>query len=312
MNIAPFAESTINLVAEINYGLDAQHAVYLRKYAGGEAVKEYREHWQYFRPVLRGIGVYSLGLVTLSKSDMSGKERAQEMADFLERLFADALVTSRSRLSLSPERLREILANIRGQKTLLDALGAAQPIVNEVARFSGEYLDIIKDSQDRTQAWLLGQIEADHEMVLAFNDRARQAQARYLYQLTRLSDYRQGRDDQALTELLESDRELHQMVPDAARVQPDDLQAMEDRLVARLTRTQELKEHIAFDIDSYARMTGELDELVRAANNNLRRTRLTIHVWAGAHRRLAAGITNPAKINMMSVAKQAMDIALPF
>jgi hypothetical protein len=312
VDITPFAENTINLVAEINYGMDANQAVYLRRYAGGEPVAEYSTHWEYFRPVLRNIGIYSLALVTLQRSNISGNEKAVQLADLLDRMFEDALVSGRSGYNLTPDQLRGVLADIRTQKTLLDALTAAQPIVDEVARFSGEYLDVIKASQDRTEAWLVQQVDKDFEAVLAFEERAKWAQNRFLGSLALLGDYRQGRDQEALTELVQTDAELGEIVPDPSRVQASDLQAIEDRLVYRLARTQELKEQIKFDLDTYRNMTVELDKLVQDANNNLRRTRLTIFVWAAAHRRLAAGITDPAKIDLMGVAKRALDIAVPF
>jgi hypothetical protein len=169
LDITPFAESTINLVAELNYGLEANQAHYLRRYAHGELVAEYRAHWDYFRPVLRGIGVYSLALVTLHRSDQSGTERAQQLADFLERMFADELVSGSSDLNMTSDRVREILADVRAQESLVDGLNAAQPIVDEVARFSGEYLDVIKDSQHRLQAWVIQQIDEDYATLLALN-----------------------------------------------------------------------------------------------------------------------------------------------
>mgnify|MGYP000155046284 FL=1 len=181
-----------------------------------------------------------------------------------------------------------------------------------MARFSGEYLDIILASQDQVEAWLIEQIDQDYADVLAFSERAVVAQNRYLGNLATLSDYRQGRDPEGLRRLLEADVELREIVPlGTETVDAATLQALEDRLVIRLTRTQELKENLAFDLDTYNKKNIELDELVLQASNNIKRTRLTIQIWAGAHRRLAAGITDPAKIDMMDVAKKALNAALP-
>ena len=312
LDVTPFAESTINLVAEISYGLDATHAVHLRRYRGGEPVAEYRAHWDFFKPVLRGIGIYSLGLVTISRSNITEKERAEQLADFLDRMFARRPADGQSNFALPRERIDEILADIRAQETFLDALGAAQPFVDEVARFSGEYLDIILASQDQVEAWLIKEIDQDYADIIAFSERAVVAQNRYLGNLATLSDYRQGRDPDGLRRLLEEDLELREIVPVGTEtIDAATLQALEDRLVIRLARTQELKENLAFDLDTYNKKNIELDELVLQASNNIKRTRLTIQIWAGAHRRLAAGITDPAKIDMMNVAKKALNAALP-
>lgn len=312
LNVTPFAENTINLVADISYGLDATHAVHLRRYRGGEGIAEYREHWKFFKPVLRGIGIYSLGLVTISRSNISEEQRAEQLAEFLDRMFARRLADGRSDFALPRERVDEILADIRAQKTFLDALGAAQPFVDEVARFSGEYLDRILASQDEVEGWLIEQIEHDFVDVIDLSERAVTAQNRFLRSLALLSDYRQGRDPDALRRLLEEDVELQEIVPVGTEtVDAQTLQALEDRLMTRLARTQKIKEQMAFDLDTYQQMNIELDELVLQATNNIKRTRLTILIWAGAHRRLAAGITDPAKIDMMGVAKKALDAAMP-
>lgn len=311
LDVKPFAESTINLVAEVNYGLESQDAVYLRRYAHGEQVAAYRARWDYYRPILRGVGIYSLGLVSLSRSNVSGKEQAGHVADLLERIFQDALRSGNRRLALTNEQLDTIFADIREQKSLLGALGAAQPIVDEVARFSGEYLDEIKDAQDELQAWLSEQVDADYATLLAFEERAKSGQRRHLRNLARLSDERQLGVEGGLDELFRTDVELKGLVDDPSAVRPEELQLLENRLVERLALIQEIKEQFAFDLETYYQTTRELDQLVKGANDNLRRTRLTIFVWAGAHRQLAAGITNPAKVDLMGVAKKALDAALP-
>ena len=68
---------------------------------------------------------------------------------------------------------------------------------------------------------------------------------------------------------------------------------------------------MAHDIDTYEILTHELFDAAKAADDNLRRTRVTVFVWSSAHRRLGAGITDPAKINMMDIAKKAMNAAIP-
>ena len=165
LDVTPFAENTINMVAEISYGLDTNSAVYLRRYRGGDTAKAYRAHWEYFRPILRGIGIYSLGLVTISRSNITEKEKAEQLAEFMDRLFARNLAAKENRLSLSPERMNEIIADVREQKSFLDALGAAQPVIDEVARFSGDYLDLILTSQDEVQDWLINTIDEHDDAV---------------------------------------------------------------------------------------------------------------------------------------------------
>ena len=79
-----------------------------------------------------------------------------------------------------------------------------------------------------------------------------------------------------------------------------------------LEEIRKMKEQISDDMAEARAMVGELDDVVQAATNNLMRTRATIWVWSRAHSRLAQGITDPAKVDMMGIAQKAIMAAMPF
>jgi hypothetical protein len=64
-------------------------------------------------------------------------------------------------------------------------------------------------------------------------------------------------------------------------------------------------------LELYRNKVYELDELARLASENLTKTRITVIVWSRTHRGLAQGITDPAKFDVMGIAKQALSSALP-
>lgn len=97
-----------------------------------------------------------------------------------------------------------------------------------------------------------------------------------------------------------------------ARLTAEQMQSIEDRLVYRLGEQREMKSQIADDIETFHLQVREMDQLVMSASQNLIRTRATIWIWSRAHARLAGGVTDPAKIDMVGIAKQALEAAMPF
>lgn len=311
IDMAPFAENTISLVAEISYGLNHKNSAYLGKYADGPPIVEYREHWLRMRSVLRGVATYSLALVTISKSNLTEEERLEQLATFLDRMFRPVVQEPVHEFSIGPEELDRILADIRDRKNFLDGIGSAQPLIDEVANYSGAYLDIIKDSEQAAAAWLLEQITRDNADVVGFDELLREAQARSFRSLVVLAKYRQSQDEADVERLRVNDPQLEQFMPDRNQLSADEIKEVEDRLVFRLSELRDLKAQIAVDIEKYDMMVRELDGLVTAASQNLVRTRATIWVWSRTHARLAAGITDPAEVDIMGIAKRALNAALP-
>jgi len=310
--MAPFAEHTISLVADISYGLNRQHAVHLRKYLDDPAVVDYQERWDSMRTVLRGVAAYSLAIVTVSKSDLSEKEKVAQLANFLDQLkkpVADAPV-----LEYQPTRdeLEHILANIREQSNLLDGLDAAQPIVEWVAWYAGVELDSLKVISNELWDHFLERIEADFAGVVEFNDMVRDAQVMTLRSAMLLSKHRGTGDPEYVAQIRETDLSLKPYLPEGNVLTLEELERAENRLTFRLAEYRETQQLLAHDLETYNNMIRELDVLVNDNSALLMKTRATIWIWSRAHARLAAGITDPAKVDIMGIAKRAMDAAMPF
>ena len=58
------------------------------------------------------------------------------------------------------------------------------------------------------------------------------------------------------------------------------------------------------------KQVAELNELVDLGNKVLRKTKLAIIVWGRVHRQMAAGVTDPAKIDVFGMLKKAADTAI--
>mgnify|MGYP001470778656 CR=1 FL=1 len=131
-DISPFANSMISVAGDIQYSLLQYQLIAVRKYAKGPAVENFQAHRNKLRKLIQGIIAYSIELVTISESNSSESEKAKALANYLESLENPALEKPLPSLDIRREQLDTIIANVRSQKNFLDALGTAQPLIDEV------------------------------------------------------------------------------------------------------------------------------------------------------------------------------------
>ena len=133
VNLAPFADYTISMLAEADYGFTKDEVYYTRDYLSGqtELEKEYlglSSQVEYVGDMLLD---YSVGLVTLSESGLSEPEMVARYLKFIKSL--EKVIIENT--DLSQEDFNEIVDNIAQQQKLLPALNAAQPLVNAGSRY---------------------------------------------------------------------------------------------------------------------------------------------------------------------------------
>jgi hypothetical protein len=259
--------------------------------------------------VIRGIVGYSIQLVTISESRITEQEKAGALADYLDDLLRPVLAAPRPDLHLTEEEFDEILARVREQKKFLEALNAAQPIIDEIARASTDLLDNVQSRAMAAGEEVDDAIEREHNEVRRINTLLREAQLWTFNSLIHLGNYRTG-DKSALDSLFAREPSLYEQVSDPANVTKADLQAIEKRLLFKLSEVRNLKDQIEPELELYRNQQQELDDLVDAALGAIKKARVSIVVWSRVHRRMAAGITDPSKINMFGITKKVVDAAL--
>jgi hypothetical protein len=155
-----FAEDMIAVAGEIQYGLGQQRAGSLREYIDIPEMVPLRIEAERAKQLVRGVITYSIQLVTVGDSNKPEREKAKALAEYLEGVLPVVLEGPGPTLNLTPTRVDTILANIRAQKKYLDAIGAAQPVVDEVAIASGEIFDNLKAAMDAAILAVRNRIEA--------------------------------------------------------------------------------------------------------------------------------------------------------
>jgi len=314
LDLAPFAENTISLATEIDYGVtESSNFVNLRVIWNDPVLAAHRMEWEKIRALLKGVVAYSVELTTLGNSTLDGPERARALADFLEPLARPVLESDRNaiaRLGITPAKMDSVLLDIRGQKDLLGALGAAQPIIDEVARVSDDIFDEVDASLDRTTVALVARLDQINRNAVYFQKVVDEDQYSILQRFLYLDEYRNNNDISAADSLFMEDPQLLELVKDPKNLTLDELSKIEDRLLLKMNAIDAFSKQIQPDIDRYHAQQIELAGLYVKASNQLKRARTTMIVWSRAHRNLAQGITDPARIDLFDITKKALKTAL--
>ncbi len=310
LNLSPFAEDMIAVAGDIQYGLGQTYSVYLRGYSETPEAARMSAMAIKIRAIIRGAISYALEVVSLADSRMSGLERTQSLGDKIEELMRPVVAPPAQALNISPAELDTILADVRGQKNLIDGLSAAQPIINEIARVSGEIFEDTKRALDAAADATQRRIEANVAPVMARDTMLRNYQLMGTSAIDLVARYRHG-DLAAMDSLVV----LIPSVADVASTEDGltvaELHAIEDRLIFALETISNVRIQLAPDIELYWKQQAELEELVAAFNAALRQARVAIIAWSRAHQRLASGITDPAEIDIFGIAKKAAGSYLP-
>ena len=311
LDLAPFAERTVSLAADIEYGMTkGSKAHYLRKYKSDPIVLEHNETWMQVRRMLRGIVAYSVEISTLGASSLPSAERNERFATFLDRLIRPVLTDPHPAIRFTVQDLDTMLAAILEQKTFLDALREAQPFIDEIARLADLLFDRTQDELDLVADHLRDRIEEDNAGPVTTWDILIEAQNRLFASMMMIREYKIGRDPAVLAALYENEVDYPEWSANPDAPTTDELNQMGNDIADKLKFGVDLKELLRPDLEIYANQQRELDKIYSGAQIQLKKARVTIMIWAKAHRNLAEGVSDAAKIDIFDVTKKAIGTVL--
>ncbi len=310
IDLTPFAENMIEMAADIQYGLAQENVVYLRNYMNIPEIRELDIYLTKMRAVMRGSIAYSIEIVTLSSSTLSGPERCEALADYLDGLLRPVLEAPVPPLHFTIGQLDTMLYNCRQQGNLLDGLSTTQPIVNEIARLTSETLDNANLAVNAANKMIADSLEKRNETLLQGINTIRNYQLNAIASVPYIAKHRRGVPN-AFDTLLAMQPSLLEVVSSQHNPTNEDLIAAEQRLIYLMKTLQELRAQMMPDLELYWKQHSELEELTKAYKAALRKAQVAMIAWSRAHQRLAAGITDPAKIDVLGLAKKAAKSAGP-
>lgn len=310
VNLAPFAENAVSIVSEVEYGLSQARAIHVRPFIGGPASQAYRDQWVKMGRFLKGIVAYSVQIVTISQSDMSDSKRAGKLADYLESLTTAIFADPSLGFRISRADFNSIVENIRAQDDYFKAMNAAQPVVDEVSRMAEVVLSDLKVAQDEARLEVATRIEADHAPVLKYEDELKEGVDRTLQSAVYLSRWRSGEKSME-DSLLQQDPALRELLKPGQAMSFEIAGKISTLLRNRLEGGKLIQEYLFPELEQYQTEMMELDDLIAIADRGLKQSKAAIVVWRRAHQTMAAGITEPAAIDLFGIAKAAIKKVAP-
>jgi hypothetical protein len=309
-NLTPFAEQTVTMAGKVNQGFASVRSIYIRSEASqSPEVEELRGMVEIIRLFMRAIVEYSLQVVTLSQSSKEGPEQAQAFADFLEELLDPVVEQKDVELHYVEGRLDEIIAEIRQQETLIDALRVGQPIVDEAAYVAGAFLERFKDMQTAAAQSISDAIDEEFRAVITYTDILREQEELVLGIHEILSRYALG-DTAALDEIDYEKYLVFEGVNVEDGLNTDELYKLEDEILARMDKIARLRSDMEPELERYRLKQRELDRVTRELDKSLMDTRATIYIWNKTHLKMSEGLTKPAAISLFNITQQLMDTAI--
>lgn len=309
LNMAPFAEHLVKLVADIQFGLSGERPIYTRQYLDGPKAAEFRESMDEFKRNMARIIAYSGRVISLAKSNLDGPKRAQALADFVDVVRPLEKGNSELTFKYTQEDVEKRLEAVRQQQTLLAALRVAQPMVEGAAEFLRDRVDELKKNRVKVENELEQRIVDDYQDVLTYRETLKRRQRHNFEMINLMVDALEQGDMSAVDKVMAADAELAKLIK--SRKKGENLYEKPVMLVTqRLELIDKHKRFIAGDIESFHKTWQEFEVLVDASDAALQRAKVAVILWSKAHARLAAGETDPAKYDFMSVAKFAFDLIL--
>ena len=310
LDMGRVAEDMIAVTGEIQYSLGQKRPVYIRGYQETPQLASLEYETERARMLVRGVIDYTTRLVTIGDSHRPESEKASALADYLQDLLPTVIEEPDRTLDLTRAQVDTILANVRAQTTFLGALDAAQPVVDEVSIASRAIFDDTKAAMDAAVTALRQRIEDRFRDVLTADEKLERRQIAAVFGLDYLPLIRKGVPG-ALDSLLALEPSLPALVATRDGLDASEIQLIEDRMLTILVRTREVREQLEPDIERYHEHLRELDELENLWRAQVRKARVAVLAWARAHKLMAQGVTDPARINVLGIARSAAGTVLP-
>jgi len=302
LEVGPFAENVTALVGDAQSDLFDHRPFYMTRYLQNiPAADAYAQEWVGLRKVLRGVLLYSSQVVSIGQSPLEEGEKPKHLAHYINRYLVPPLESGDPERGSSRASLAAIAAQVDKQKNLLDALGAAQPMVDRtndvaeasIARLALHLTGVVQEVTRRMdERWI--ETRANLDAIVSLEQRAIQS-------FVQLHDYRRG-SDAALAKLRQEDPMLGAMLAGGTGTPTGaELDAVEKRLMERLKEIREIDEQLRPRIQLYLAEARERDELVNAHQTAGRKVRIAMLLWSRSHRNLASGVAVPPDIDVYKI-----------
>lgn len=305
IDMGPFSENTMSLLSEVEFGQPQKETIYIRPYLTGEAVVKIRMQIGSIQKLFRGIVFYSGQVVAINQSQLSENEKAKQLARYIDEIARPIIGKGGSVFTINESQLDTILMDIRKQTNYLDALGAAQPIVDDILRYSNALFEQYKTIESEAVVEVSGKIDSTFGGVRQNFRNIELLQQRSMHSYTLLYQYKLGAES-SLDSLRTNDHALDRYLGKSGTVTLRNLDSAEQHLARRLAQIKEMRDQIMPEMTYFMETKSALDTRVSQLQETLKKARIAITTWARSHRNLAAGIEVPPQVDIFGTAVSAL------
>jgi hypothetical protein len=316
LDMAPFADNTMTSIGELRKYEKPPVWIHLRKYRTLPSVVKLQEEAKPLSRLLRGIGFYSMQMVSIGDSGLSEAKKNAELARYLQVVVREAAADEEAaEWGVTPADIDRVCEDIKKKETFLEGIAAAEPLIDASLRYGLKVLDRLDVGVGEAASSISREVEAAYAEVNANVADVERVQQQLLRGFALLHEYRLG-DDKALEKLRASVPLAKEQLAAGKKPSGKDLDAFEAQLEGQLKRVEAARKQLAPDVADYEGSQLELDALRAITVERLRLGRTTMILWARSHRNLGKGIAVPASIDLAGILKSsalgAVKAAIPF
>lgn len=291
-DIGFFADETITILSQSDFAFTRNETVYTREFFNPDGVEE-----QQLQALVNQVEVlfqkildYSLGLVVIYQTKRTDAERVEAYTDSLETAddrFLEAI-------KLPRDTFEELIVEIRNQKKFIDALQAAQPILNGVGWYMNTVLNDMVEATDKLALRVEKQIDKRYAEIIWYQEALEQEKNTILDALKLV--YKTFRGDKGAYDRLRTSGAIQQqgLLPKSPPSQ-EELAAIAKHLMTRLEGLHKISQQVDPMWNLYRAAHTELDQLYDKMIKSVNQARMLIIVWVSAHYQMASGKKAPAE-----------------
>jgi hypothetical protein len=306
LDVGPFSENTMGMVGELQKLYRTATWTRLKQYQTLPTVTKTQETIGKVRLLMRGITFYSSQVASLYEAPMPDARKVSELARYMNEYVRPNLSDYLSSdFPVTQGYMDTLVQNISTRETMLEALGAAQPLVSMTVSAGDRLFDRL-DAEIRAAALDINErVDAQYGQLNLRIAELDEMHIAGIRSYTLLQRHRGG-DPAALDTLRRIDAGLRELLPAGRAPTTKDLEAAERFVTDRAATIKSLRDQLEPDFSIYRECQAELEMLRVSADERAKLGRITLILWGRSHRNLAAGIPVPPVIDVMGAMKSTI------
>jgi hypothetical protein len=295
INLAPFSENVAIMANELEYGFDKIRSLHSKWYfdLDSQKMKRLINLEKLVTQEIHFIVDYSSHIVYLSESNKPMIEKTTELSRYVKQMYTR--YQNSKTLVLTEEQKTTFIENIKKQDNFLSALQAAQPFINELARYATRLLDQLKKAEKDVAYFQYAKIDSENKHLKKLIQSLNRNEAELSNAIVLLNNYKSGSKSDFNKFKKSKILSAQSIIQSKKSLSKNQVGLLKKHLLNELTENTNYFKQVEPAYDRYIMAQQELLRLVTEHDAEIRKTRLVFITFASAHRKMSSGIVKPAE-----------------